>query len=321
MISVVIPVYNAAATLKRCVDSCLSQSFHDLEIVCVNDGSTDGSEDVLLSYGDKIRVVSQGNAGVVSARHKGVEVARGEWVYFLDSDDYLPPSALADLAAIIDERTDVAFGNQIVVLNDRLEERVLLPVGLMTGLEYADYSLAHGQGTIGGKMFRRSLCERLEIDSHLQLNEDLLMNIQIGLMAREVRYCGKSNYYYWWGSVDSLSKQVNARSVGSVMAVNRRIKEMLAENLNARHILDLGYLPYTLRNAAQLYALDFDVPEMSFVLKEARRIAIRHPLRFLQEAVKRKSCILPFVMQLFGLSLGRRCYHLVLRLRGCIHGV
>lgn len=98
MISVIIPVYNKERSLKKTIHSVLSQSFKDLEILCVNDGSTDSSLEILKSFDDKrIRIVSQANSGVSAARNKGLELSKGEWLFFLDADDELLPAALETL--------------------------------------------------------------------------------------------------------------------------------------------------------------------------------------------------------------------------------
>ena len=90
------PVYNAEATLAEAVDSVLSQSLQDLELVCVDDGSTDGSAEILAGYearDPRVRVIAQQNAGAGAARNRGLEVARGEYVHFLDADDRVLPYA------------------------------------------------------------------------------------------------------------------------------------------------------------------------------------------------------------------------------------
>lgn len=86
-ISVVIPAFNCAAFISRTLDSVLAQAREDLEILVVNDGSTDETAAVLSSYGNKIRVIHQDNQGVASARNRAIEFTRGEWIAFLDSDD------------------------------------------------------------------------------------------------------------------------------------------------------------------------------------------------------------------------------------------
>ena len=97
MISVVIPVYNTAQYLGRCLDSVLASTYQDFEILLIDDGSTDGSLAVCQAYAGKdgrVRVTSQRNQGVSSARNRGIAQSRGEWVVFVDSDDTISPEFL-----------------------------------------------------------------------------------------------------------------------------------------------------------------------------------------------------------------------------------
>ena len=99
-ISVVIPVYNTQNYLNECIDSVLNQSFKDFEIICINDGSTDNSLSILSDYevsDERIKVISQQNRGLGASRNEGLKLAQGEYVLFLDSDDYLTPDALEKL--------------------------------------------------------------------------------------------------------------------------------------------------------------------------------------------------------------------------------
>ena len=95
-ISVIIPVYNVEKFLRKCLDSVVNQTMRDIEIICVNDGSTDGSLDILKKYAtkdDRIIVINQTNSFVESARNNGLKIARGEYIQFVDSDDYLELNA------------------------------------------------------------------------------------------------------------------------------------------------------------------------------------------------------------------------------------
>ena len=112
MISVIIPVYNAEPYLNRCIDSVLASAYSDFEIILVNDGSTDCSPEICRAYAENdIRVVflSQENRGVSSARNLGLEAARGEWIVFLDSDDFITDDYLSLTA-------DKAYGQQDLIL-------------------------------------------------------------------------------------------------------------------------------------------------------------------------------------------------------------
>lgn len=97
MLSVIVPVYNAEEFLVRCFDSLLKQGVTDYEVICVNDGSTDGSLGVLDTYveryGNTVRIINQPNGGVSKARNAGLDAARGDVIAFCDADDYLVPNA------------------------------------------------------------------------------------------------------------------------------------------------------------------------------------------------------------------------------------
>ena len=101
-ISVIIPVYNVEAYLRECLDSVVNQALRDIEIICVDDGSTDGSAAILKEYAAKdgrIKIVKQANAGAGAARNAGLALAKGEWLSFLDADDVFDGSMLADMVA------------------------------------------------------------------------------------------------------------------------------------------------------------------------------------------------------------------------------
>lgn len=126
LVSVIIPTFNRAATLRRTVDSALAQDYQPIEVIVVDDGSADSTWEVLASYGDRIRAIRQENGGPSSARNTGARVARGEWLAFLDSDDVWLPDKIARQvyrvvsaglpvcccmcnAAILDERGDTGI--------------------------------------------------------------------------------------------------------------------------------------------------------------------------------------------------------------------
>lgn len=116
-ISIIVPVYNASATLDACVESVLLQDYGDYELILVDDGSTDGSGGKCLSWADRdarIKVTVKVNEGVSAARNKGLDVATGYYVVFLDSDDTLLPGALAALMAAPDE--DLVVGGLVHVV-------------------------------------------------------------------------------------------------------------------------------------------------------------------------------------------------------------
>lgn len=127
-LSVVVPVYNVEAYLDDCLDSVLSQPYDDLEIVMVDDGSTDSSAEIAQRRADahgNIRLVSQANLGLGAARNAGVAAARGEYLTFLDSDDSLPPDAYSAMMRTLEESgSDFAIGK---LVRDEGDRRYAMP--------------------------------------------------------------------------------------------------------------------------------------------------------------------------------------------------
>lgn len=107
-ISVIIPCYNSSAYLAESIDSALSQTHPASEVIVVDDGSTDSSPEIMAHYGDRIRVVRQANAGLPAARNAGINQSTGEWLAFLDSDDWWDPDFLLKTARAM-ESTDAAL--------------------------------------------------------------------------------------------------------------------------------------------------------------------------------------------------------------------
>ena len=121
-ISVVIPVYNVEQFLCECVDSVLEQTFSDFEIILVDDGATDSSGAICDRYGQqdpRVRVIHQANGGLSAARNRGLDAANGEYIYFLDSDDYLAPNTLEALLERAEQAAaDVVFFDAWVFFTD-----------------------------------------------------------------------------------------------------------------------------------------------------------------------------------------------------------
>ena len=115
--SIIIPAYNAEAFLPRCLDSIFSQEFDDYEVIVINDGSSDGTAVLLEGYASKypnMHVLTQSNHGMATARNLGIEVATGEYILFVDSDDELMLHALSNLATQINGEDIVGFGTRIL---------------------------------------------------------------------------------------------------------------------------------------------------------------------------------------------------------------
>lgn len=119
-VSVIIPAYNAAGFVCRAVDSVLAQTCQDLELLVVDDGSTDGTRSVLATYGERLRVLPQANGGPAAARNNGLSAATGDYVAFLDADDWWEADKLAAQVTLLDSHPELGFCSTATRLVDSI---------------------------------------------------------------------------------------------------------------------------------------------------------------------------------------------------------
>ena len=113
LISVIVPVYNNADHLKDCIQSLKAQSYDNLELIFVNDGSTDNSAEILQKE-ESIRLINKENGGAASARNRGIDEASGEYITFVDADDYISPDYVKKLYGLIEKyQVQIAFGKLV----------------------------------------------------------------------------------------------------------------------------------------------------------------------------------------------------------------
>lgn len=125
-VSIVVPVYNVELYLEECLNSLINQTFKDIEIICVNDGSTDNSLNILNKYeklDERIKVVSQENKGLSASRNHGVTISNGDYVYFMDSDDYLELTAIEELYDLSEKNNTDFIIFKMINFNDGSNEK------------------------------------------------------------------------------------------------------------------------------------------------------------------------------------------------------
>ncbi len=219
MISIIVPVYNVEAYLPQCLDSLIHQTYQDLEIICVNDGSTDHSLDILQEYSRKdkrIKLISRENRGISASRNEALEIASGKFVMCVDSDDWISEQTCEKalnaiqandcnlvLWSYIREFRDKSLPNFLfshtVTWDDGLSlcRRIVGPVDeeLSTPQKLDSY------GTVWGKLYKRELIEqntpiRFVDTAKIGTCEDVLFNIEYSLRTKESSYIPELLYHY-----------------------------------------------------------------------------------------------------------------------------
>lgn len=118
LLSVVIPAYNAAWCVRRAIDSALAQSYAQIEVLVVDDGSTDGTASVVRGYGNRVCLLQQANGGLSSARNLGIRHARGEWIAYLDADDWWMPEKIAHQVELFKQQPGIGFCSSAARVED-----------------------------------------------------------------------------------------------------------------------------------------------------------------------------------------------------------
>ncbi|MCT3031118.1 glycosyltransferase family 2 protein [Pediococcus parvulus] len=213
-VSIIIPVYNAERYLEECVNSILGQTYHDLQIILINDGSTDNSWKIcqkLMKRDSRITIYSQKNSGVSVARNKGLELSDGQWIMFVDPDDILNLNMVAALLSKFNENRDIVacacygfnskrkitdhffYGNRLFQLN-----KLDLYLQLMDSTYGQPGEVVTAIGVPWGKIYRRHFIEKnkLRFDPKLRRMQDNIFNMYAFYYARDIYYVDELLYMY-----------------------------------------------------------------------------------------------------------------------------
>lgn len=214
LVSVIVPLYNKERWIRRCIDSILTQSYKNLEILVVNDGSTDSGLEVVQGIDNEhIRVIEKANGGVSSARNRGIEEAKGEFIAFLDADDVWFPKHIEVLVEGFTRYPDaVILANRLVYRFEGDGKKRHEHAAASLRYETLDYIAALGNREfpihIGSTMFKTSLLH----EKHLRFNESMRLAEDINFMLRASRFGTiiSSNYkglVYYQDDAQSAMKQ------------------------------------------------------------------------------------------------------------------
>lgn len=213
-VSVIVPIYNAQQYLKRCIDSLLKQSYTDMEIVLVDDGSTDDSARICKEYADKyerVQYICQENAGPDYARKKGVAVSTGEYLTFVDADDYVDYDMIRRLYWELTERDCDLVCSQVKRIDEKgrtWEETAVPQEGIFCetiqdGM-YHFFVTRYLSGSYYAKLYRRELLQDYDFVKDSLIGEDITAVLYAIQKAQKIYIMNESFYYYFWNG-DSIS--------------------------------------------------------------------------------------------------------------------
>lgn len=217
-ISIIVPIFNSEQYLKDAIDSMLAQTYRNIEIILIDDGSTDNSFKICTNYlkdNANIKIYHLPNGGVSKARNFGINKSTGDWITFVDSDDIISNDYCEKLIECIDESTDMVIGRTISFLNDDIsylvndkyrggecddfvsknEKCKLFESILVDNYNYIKYPHI---STCSAKLINKSIIKRykLKYDEDITLYEDAIFNMQIIYYSQKIKVINKKIYYY-----------------------------------------------------------------------------------------------------------------------------
>ncbi|WP_418776247.1 glycosyltransferase family 2 protein [Holdemanella biformis] len=258
-ISIIIPVYNASKYVSRCIESILNQSYKNIELIIINDGSTDNSLEICNKYKNsfsKIQIVSIENNGVSNARNIGIELCTSEYFMFIDADDWIEKNLLYDMSCYIHESDLIVAGFEILypdmVYSYNIEKTETLSLN-----EFLDNFDYYYRSTIinspCSKIYKKSILKDLRFNVNIRLGEDFDFNLKYLDMCKSVSVISGSSYIYDCTIAGTATKIYRTGSFEEILQVNLKGKEFCKRHnvreynksldeylcLNGIHLLDV----------------------------------------------------------------------------------
>lgn len=228
-VSIIVPVYNAEKALGRCIESILNQEYQDFELLLMDDGSRDGSAAIIDAYAAadaRIRAVHKPNSGVSDTRNKAIDMAQGEFIQFLDADDWITPDATRKFVRAAQKyEADMVIADFYRVVGKNVSPKGDIDTeGVITRIQYADYMLENPAdyyyGVIWNKLYRKSILDAhgLRMDENISYCEDFIFNMEYVLHTEKIAVVKSPVYYYVKTEGSLVSQNMNPAAIVKMKA-------------------------------------------------------------------------------------------------------
>lgn len=276
-ISVIVPCYNIESYLPRCIESILAQTYKNLEVILISDGSTDGTDEVIREYAKKdsrIIPIFKQNSGVSDTRNRGLDMATGDYIGFVDGDDYIEPEMYetllknaiendADIShcgyqMVFPSRVDYYYNTGKKVIQDNKKGIIDIIVG-----DYVEPSPCI-------KIYRKNIVNNLRMPPDIKINEDVIFNFYAFVNSQKSVYEDLPFYHYILRKGSAATSKINQNKLFDPVRVRKEIFEYSLKNLD-NEIQSVAYSSY-LNSIINLYRVVSnsklkEYKEDSFILK------------------------------------------------------
>ena len=252
-VSIIVPVYNADKFLRRCIDSILNQTLEELEIILINDGSTDESQKIIDDYQKRFPDIIKSevieNSGASVARNRGITIAQGEYIGFVDSDDYIETTMYEKLYKKAEQENSDIVVSGYFVENDKNIRAYQIGHGEEYNKNIKDNPniLVYGVPYLWNKIFKRDLVVNsgIVLDKDLQVFEDLCFTYELYVKANRISKVDEPLYYYMKENEESLTASFSDKFFDIFLAI-KKLKEFCIQNKMYEELEE--YLIYTALN-------------------------------------------------------------------------
>lgn len=245
LVTIVIPCYNVEKYVEECINSVIVQDYENWECLLINDGSKDNTLDIIKSFESReirIRVFTQENLGLSAARNKGIDHAKGEFLFFLDSDDFLNNDAISTLVSSFENNdiitgitTSFAFSNDNVVEGSQLlhpkEGTVTFP---NNHFEVLIRTMETGLTPVAqNRLYRKDFIDKSDLRFKSGIvHEDELWFFETMLLAKNVKFINQKTYFYRIDNQESLTKNLGDNNLESYLQIMEEIIEKYSRHEN-----------------------------------------------------------------------------------------
>lgn len=308
MLSVVVPIYNVEDYLSECIESILNQTFKDFELILVNDGSTDNSLKICNEYlkkDERIQIINKENGGLSSARNSGIDVAKGEYIIFIDSDDLINKNMFEKMVRIsIEKDADIVqcnyqkfYDNNDIedssIVNNELEE--LTPIKAL--YRFYDEKKSECTTVAWNKLYKTSLFKNIRYPVG-KIHEDVFTTHKLFFKANKI-VCIEDKFYYYRQRENSITKSKYTKKRLDVLeAIEERI-DFMQNVVNNEELYNLELKRYYCNMMSSYFKYKKSNPNDKETLREIKKNAKKMFGKFMkcnELSIKRKLRLIVFIM-------------------------
>jgi glycosyltransferase involved in cell wall biosynthesis len=247
LVSIIVPIYNAEKYLKTCIDSILNQTYENIEVILINDGSTDNSKKICCEYKEKdsrIVVIDQPNCGPSISRNNGLKLSTGKYVQFVDADDYIEQDMTEKLIKSMDNNTQLVMSAfNVVFIKDGKGDKVTNDCNKLLGMKnyykkpeflsvFGEFFLLDYINVLWNKLYSIDVIKKnnLRFIDDLFMGEDLLFNLDYIKSCDDIKFINQPLYNYLQINENSLTRKSKKNFFEIQQMLFKKVREFMKEN-------------------------------------------------------------------------------------------